>query len=485
MKLQDVSYEVEDMRVGLATKGVEKGMSSKTMALYNETLQLVEQWPMQLPLNYEERFWHIVEQANMSLMEDKDNFYGYFFLQMGKEINFNLASPTGVNFKGAHYVMYFNPLLFLPLTPEQMEGCIKHEILHVVSLHMWRAKKLNLQYSTLAVNLAMDIVVNTYVEHLHPDAMDLKRVNDMYGLLLAPYKTFEYYVEAIQTGLDEIKRKAEDDGAADKPFEYSESDNAIKMGFDPKSTHDIWMESDTIDDQIFQKLTEKHIREAQRGELSSYLENLIAALKSEQDALPWYMYLKKLIGSVAYGRKRTTMRRHRRQPERLDLRGELRNHKAKIVVALDISGSISDAEFEQAMQEVFQIVHIYDFEITVVECDNVIRRHYIVKRMKDLQPRLAIRGNTAFTPVIDFCNDKDIDLLIYFTDGKGEERLLVYPQGYHVMWVLTGHSEGLSLRNGYGLIKKLNPVKTQILEDDVYERTEGFSMNNQERTTVF
>ena len=46
------------------------------------------------------------------------------------------------------------------------------------------------------------------------------------------------------------------------------------------------------------------------------------------------------MGTVESNKKKTITRRNRRQPNRLDLRGELRNHKAEIAVAIDISGSI-------------------------------------------------------------------------------------------------------------------------------------------------
>ena len=74
-------------------------------------------------------------------MEDKDNFYGYFLFQMSRDIRFDISSPTAVNFKGAKYVIYFNPIIFLSLNIKQMESTIKHEILHILSLHLIRAKE--------------------------------------------------------------------------------------------------------------------------------------------------------------------------------------------------------------------------------------------------------------------------------------------------------------------------------------------------------
>ena len=46
----------------------------------------------------------------------------------------------------------------------------------------------------------------------------------------------------------------------------------------------------------------------------------------------------------------------------------------EIAIAIDISGSISNEEFKQAMKEVFQIVKRYKHAVTIIECDEEIRR---------------------------------------------------------------------------------------------------------------
>jgi len=66
------------------------------------------------------------------------------------------------------------------------------------------------RYSTLAINMAMDIVVNKYLDYLTPYAITLDWVNVNYSLKLEPYETFEYYVEKIQTELDLLDKMDED-----------------------------------------------------------------------------------------------------------------------------------------------------------------------------------------------------------------------------------------------------------------------------------
>lgn len=457
--------------------------------LYEEAYEIIQHFlkanrqggntQLHIPEDFKKEFFCLVDKVNLSLMEDKDNFYGYFLFQMAREIRFDISSPTAVNFKGAKYVIYFNPIIFLTLTIKQMESTIKHEILHIVSMHLIRAKELKGSYSTLAINIAMDIVVNTHLDYLPPYATTLEWVNLNYALQLLPFETFEYYAEKIQAAIDLLE---EDKDAAEAD---SNKDEKIETAYHPEKTHAIWEDSSELDEQTLKEFTEKFIDASQKGQSPNYLESLLSSLKNSKGELPWNLYLKRLVGTVESNQKKTITRRNRRQPDRLDLRGQLRSHKAKILIALDISGSISDEEFNQAIKEVLSIVKNYNHEITIIECDSEIRRVYKVKSAKDIKDRINIRGNTRFTPVFEYANTKKIDLLVYFTDGKGEDELFSIPRGYKTLWVISGRGDKLSLKETYGVVKKLNhiEIKDNILDISDVEKG-GYSMNNQEKINI-
>ena len=204
---------------------MENNFQKQAKELYNKAIDIVnrevdsksnfdgEAFDIDIPQDYKNEFFSLVDKVVLSLMEEKDNFYGYFLFQMGREIKFDISSPTAVNFKGAKYVIYFNPIIFLQLNMKQMECTIKHEVIHVLSMHLIRAKELREKYSTLAINMAMDIVVNQHLDYLPPYAITLNWINSKYpSLKLEPYKTFEYYVDKIQIELDlqEVDEEGED-----------------------------------------------------------------------------------------------------------------------------------------------------------------------------------------------------------------------------------------------------------------------------------
>ena len=93
--------------------------------LYNKAIELVENATqvrvesedkdieIEVTDDFKRDFFSIIDKVNFNLMEDEENFYGYFLFQMNRDIKFDMSSPSGVNFKGAKYVIYFNPFLFL------------------------------------------------------------------------------------------------------------------------------------------------------------------------------------------------------------------------------------------------------------------------------------------------------------------------------------------------------------------------------------
>ena len=456
----------------------------QTKELYDRAIKIVditqmlksnkkgEKFDISTDENFKKDFFSLVDKVNLSLMDDKENFYGYFLFQMGREIRFDITSATSINFKDAKYVMYFNPIIFLELNMEQMQSTIKHEILHVLSQHLIRLKDFKDKYSTLALNLAMDVVVNQCLDCLCPYSITLEYINNKYNLYLEKFKTFEYYLEKIQTELD--LQEENDEG------EIVDNNENVAVDFDAEKTHDIWEECIEIDEKILRDFTEKFADNAKKGSVPTYIENMIKSLKNSKGELPWNLYLKKLMGAIEANKKKTITRRNRRQPNRLDLRGELRGHKAEIAVAIDISGSISDEEFKQAIKEVLTIVKSHNQEITIIECDKEIKRTYKVKSPKDIKERVASGGGTKFLPVFEYANNKKINLLIYFTDGKGEEKLEIKPRGYKTLWVISGRGEKLSLQEHFGVVKKLSKVE---IKQDVIDmsdvRSDGYSMNNQ------
>lgn len=437
-----------------------------------------------LPKDLGKEFSQLVNELAMNMLEEPDNFYGYFLLQMERQVDFTLASPTGINFTQGKFILYLNPLIFLSLTVPQMFTTMQHEILHLLSLHLQRVKTFQGVYSKLVINLAMDVTVNNYLQNLPPDAVTLAGINRKYGLKLPPYESLDFYLEKLQKAI-KINSQKNPEESGEEEGDLQEEGTGLAENFAADSTHDLWETQEPVEDKVLNSFIEEYADKATRGKATGHVADLVKVLKSTLHELPWEKYLGKMLGSLATGRKNTTARRNRRQPERLDLPGQLRRYQPKVGVALDVSGSISDGEFKQAMKEVLALVRTYKEPITVMECDDRLRKVYKVRSVHDLQPRYKEKAGTSYAPVIGLANKEKFDLLVYFTDGQGEKQLEVAPQGYKILWVLSGDGEKLSLKNSYGLVKRLQPIKqvSNILDSYDVEHG-GFSMNHQEEITL-
>lgn len=412
--------------------------------------------PSDMTSSFVEKFMRLVELCTFSLMNGEENFFALFMIQMKRKIKFDMPSATGISASVSYFTVYFNPALFLACSLEEMKALIKHEVYHIMNSHLKRAKSLRKKYSPLAVNTAMDAAVNQYIKNL-PHFMDtLQSVRMSYNVDLKAEGTVEEYAKLLQEAIDKLKKRSDNEDS-------EESTSDIELFFDAGRAHDVWnLSEDSFNFEQLDELIRKTANNANKGKIPAGLEPLLKAM-NEKPEISWSQYLKKLVGTIPSGHRKTITRKDRRQPDRLDLRGKLSDHAANVAIAIDISGSVTNVEIEQAMVEVFSIVKTVASEIIIIECDSEIRRVYRAAGRKDILPKLETRGGTRFSPVFKFLRQQSMRnyLLIYFTDGLGEEDLEATPSNYRTLWVLTGKGEKLSLRRPFGEVKRLSSLRVQ------------------------
>lgn len=395
--------------------------------------------------SFEREFFSLVENVIIDMLEGEDNFFGQFLVRIERSIRFNIKWPLATVPKMQGFKMYFNPLLFLYCDKREMQALFKHEIYHIMYGHYERERILKQKYTNLAVNLALDISINQFIKYLPGYSYKLDRVNIEYSANLEEDKPIEVYAEEIEKA---IKSKLSDSIKDEK-------NNDIDEMIDISKAHDVWEES-TLNQDSIKDMTKKTAISSYSDKAPKDIVGIINSY-SEKAEISWQDALKKVIPSLRAGEKKTIMRRNRRQPERLDLRGSLPNNVPEVIVALDISASMSEEEFNKILIEVLEITRTRTNKITVIECDNEIRRIYEIKSKNDIKKRSAKNGSTKFSPVFRYIRENKLrnSVLIYFTDGVGEKELEVKPFKHNTIWVITGDEE-LSLEEPYGEIKRID-----------------------------
>ncbi|ELC8428808.1 hypothetical protein QYB81_002401, partial [Clostridium perfringens] len=330
---------------------------------------------------------------------------------------------------------------------KEVQALLKYEVYHIMMSHYAREKALSRKYSKLAVSIAMDIAINQYIKNLPPYSKRLDYVNLEYNLELKPDMPMEKYAEEIQKAIERRKK-----------YGITGDDKNTGDLVSQEKSHEVWEEVSISLDSL-EGTTKKTAINAYKGKAPKDLEKIILLMK-EKPEIKWSEFLKDIIPTTRGSYRKTITRKDRRLPERLDLRGKLPNSIPKILIAIDVSASISDKEFENIIIEVLGIVRNKNAEIKVIECDDEIRRVYDLKGIKDIKPRSKKNGSTRFSPVFRYIKENNMrnHILVYFTDGVGEKDLEVKPINYRTLWVLTG-KEQLSLNKSFGTVKHLEKEK--------------------------
>ena len=140
---------------------------------------------------------------------------------------------------------------------------------------------------------------------------------------------------------------------------------------------------------------------------------------------------------ISSKRKLTRMKPNRRTG--FDNMGSVRRFDTKLLVAVDVSGSIS-TESLKYFYGVINSAFRYGFEsIDVIQFDCGVRAvHNLKKVIKDVA--IVGRGGTSFQEPIDYAYDNGYDGLVVLTDGYAPEPTI--PDGFKtgILWVCENES---------------------------------------------
>lgn len=378
-------------------------------------------------------------KAGKDLMMEEP-FYGLFLIMLNKK--WSKQVPTaGVCLSGINYNLLINEEFWKRLAAPHRKGLLKHELLHIGFFHLtdyshFDDKKL--------ANIAMDLEINQYIkdDYLPPGGQKL----DLYPELnLEPKKGTHYYYEKLKEAKEKgncpnlnIQLAAMAAGQEVCTCKGPGGPEDINL-----PDHSPWNASDL--DEATQKLIHNQIKhvlnevaeQTQKslgtipGEFVSILEKLNHI---EPPKFDWRGYLRRFAGgSVKIFTKKTRRKYNKRYEDNPGLKIKPKRH---ILVALDTSGSVSDKELLEFMQE---IRHIYKTgaDVTVVHADAAIQK--IEAYNPKAEYKIYGRGGTSFDPVVDYynANIRKYSCLVYLTDGEAPAPETV--KG-HVLWVLSTQS---------------------------------------------
>jgi len=362
----------------------------------------------------------------------KEPFYGFFLIMLNKVWDGKRVPTAGVSKNNINYQLAINPEFWESLSDDHKLGLLKHELLHIAYNHlttfsMFQDKKL--------ANVAMDMEINQYIkkEWLPEGGID---IDDYSDLNLDRRAGSRYYYDKLK----QAQQDKEQNGS-------SGSENMDKLLDDIESgnipDHSTWEEFENIS-EAEQKLIEKQVQKIlndakeqtikKRGNVPGEIEGVIVVEEIVKPKFDWKGFIRRFTGvSTKVFTKKIRRKENRRFSDNPGLKVKMRQH---MLLGIDTSGSVSDNELKEFMNEIH---HIYKcgVEVTIIQCDTRIRS--IEPYKGKFEMAVAGRGGTQFDPVLEYFNEnrKKFTSLVYFTDG--ECGWSVKPRG-NVLWVLSEES---------------------------------------------
>lgn len=314
--------------------------------------------------------------------------------------------------------------------PEHRYGVLKHEMLHLVFKHLLvDAQNLD----PLLLNISFDLVVNQYIDRaqLPDDSVFLESFPD---LQLQPGQTWYYYYKQIETARDGGQQG---DKAGSPSAEQLQNISADSHGLE---RHQPWRElrsRSELEKSIVDTHVESLLRNAQQrtsaqawGALPGDIREILPREQGRPAELPWRMVLRLFAGNASHTRLQNTLKRSSKRFGTTPGIKIRRRHR--LLVAVDTSGSIGQAELDVFFKEIFFLWRA-GAEVEVVECDTRIQQRYAYRGQTPGQ--VAGRGGTDFNEALTLANRLRPDGLIYFTDGYADTPA-VKPR-IPVLWILT------------------------------------------------
>jgi predicted metal-dependent peptidase len=308
--------------------------------------------------------------------------------------------------------LYYNEQYIDSLNLQQVQFVLAHEALHCGLSHFARRDNRERQRWDVACDYAVNqLLVNDGLEE-PPGVLFETTYDGMTAEEIYPY---------IDQADDESPMDQHlYDGASDAPSQTSPTQDQEVGQSAPSPLSEA--ERDELSTQWQQRLAGAAQQAAQAGKLDPKIARLIEQLL--RPSVPWRNVLARFMNSSAridYNLSRPSQRR-----EGDAILPSLYLRRIDLVVAIDTSGSVGEDELNEFITELNAIKGSMNARITLLACDAALDQNgpwtFETWEPLELPDRLHGGGTTDFTPVFDWVqsNTSAADLLIYFTDARGE-----------------------------------------------------------------
>lgn len=330
--------------------------------------------------------------------------------------------------------LYWNPEFFRPMSDAEIRGVLTHEFYHLIFRHLTERRKTPAKMWNVATDLAINSIISGHSNMALPDGCLMpgvfpkgpegrewtKEEKDAMPIaqLIASFpkdQASEWYFEKLKDKVEEEKKKGNNNGDG--------------MGdMDSFDDHSAWDEiPEELKDMVAGKVqaaVEKATKHADAqangwGNIPAELRDAIR--RSVTNIVDWRSVLRQFIGNIARGERSTTIKRINKRFPYIHP-GTKRGYVAKLLIAIDQSGSVDDAQLALFFSELSSLTKKVSVTVLPFDCAADLRDAFEWKKGNRIEAKRVRGGGTDFNAPTKVANDPKNrgrwDGMLILTDGE-------------------------------------------------------------------
>lgn len=337
-------------------------------------------------------------------------------------------------------VLYWNPKFFSALTDREVRGVLTHEFYHLIFGHLYGRKKTPPQLWNIATDLAINSIIldpsrGSVASHIEGDKL-------LPDFALVPGRMPKHPEGREYTDEEKSSMKLAQIIASLPPMMASEwyfEKIYEKTKDDPDFTASM-IELESMDDHGGWDSVPEDMKEYVEGKVKAIVEKAVkqadsqangwgnvpasmsdAIRRSVGNVINWRMVLRQFVGQLVRGGRTSTMKRINKRYPYIHP-GQKRGYEAKLIVAIDQSGSVHNEMLSTFFAELGSLTKKITIDVIPFDCDAKENDIFEWRRGTNLPAKRTLGGGTDFNAPTRIVNDPKNrgrwDGMLIMTDGE-------------------------------------------------------------------
>ena len=339
-------------------------------------------------------------------------FFAALSRKIEKRADYNIPT-AGVRVcpDSAQFEMIYNPDFFASLPEEHVRGVLKHEFYHLIFEHVTSRKPEGVPHK--AWNIAADLAINSHLQGELPEMACMPGVGPFEDLPL--HQTAEWYLANLPKKDEGESGSGSGEGGEGEgePGSFDDHSGWDDAGQSPEQQAANQMAKERLKNAMKEAAQEASQSAKGWGSMSGAVkEEILKRLESKVD---WRKVLRYFIKTSQRASRRSSVKRINKRYAYIHP-GKKTQRQAKIAIAIDQSGSVSDEMLEQFFGELNKLAKLAEFTVVPFDTDVDESKVYVWKKGQNKAAERVLCGGTCFDAPTAYVNANSFDGVIILTD---------------------------------------------------------------------